>query len=145
MTDHDINMRLLATARMTHIDNNRRQQRRQATAREEAEDRAFFGERAQRRAEDALRHEQQEHNLTMLALQRVIARNEAMRRTMRLLFEKWAPLDGSAATDMEAAFEKQCDAKVQEWLDTPAKQLVLERAAEHQRDRLRVVPKRQGG
>lgn len=144
MTDHDLIQDLLGSARTTHIGNTLRQQRRRAMASESAEDRAFHGEQAQRRTEDLLRQERQEHTLTQVALQRLVARNEAMRRLVRQLCEKWAPLDGSTAVEMETSFARQCDAKVQEWLDSPASQSILERAADHVRDSLRVVPKQRG-
>lgn len=141
MTDHDATMNLWATARMTHIDNNRRQQRRQAIGREEAEDRAFFGERAQRQAEGSLAHERQEHALTKLALQRLIAQSEAMRRTFKLLAERWAPMGGVTVDDMAKTFARDSESMAQVLLDKPGNGPKLEREVERLRDAQRVMPK----
>ncbi len=140
MADHDATMNLWATARGTHIDNTRRQQRRQSTAREEAEDRAFFGERAQRQAESNLSHERQEHALTKLAMQRLIAQNEAMRRTFKLLTERWVSTQGVTVDDMAQAFQRDSETLAQVLLDKPGNGPKLDQQVERLRDAQRVMP-----
>lgn len=140
MTDHDATMNLWATARGTHIDNTRRQQRRQSMGREEAEDRAFFGERAQRQAEGALAHERQEHALTKLAMHRLICQSEAMRRTLKHLAERWVSMDGATVDDMAKTFVQKSEALAQVLLDKPGNLAKLEHEVERLCDAQRVTP-----
>lgn len=98
---HDTTLSFLHTAARLHRDAHQQQLYR-LSASADAEDRAFYAERAQRQAEADLRQERAEHGLTKRAMQRLMAENIGLRRVVAELAGRWAPQEGKTADDLEA-------------------------------------------
>lgn len=133
----------LNLARQTSIDNAARFQRTHAAQLQgDAEDRAFYAERALREARGALEIELQEHAATRAALRRLLSYNFGLKRVLRQLAEKWAVAEGGAAEDLRQAYLTQACQKGDRLLAAPEFQQRLRDDIEVLRDAERLIPRR---
>lgn len=132
-TVHDTTLSFLYTAAQTHRDAHQQQLHRLSSS-ADAEDRAFYAERAHQRAEADLRQERAEHDLTKKAMQRLLAENIGFQRVVRQLVERWAPQEGKTADEFGAEITSAGEARANDIAADPGNAEKLRRAIEARRD-----------
>ena len=130
---HDTTLSFLNTAAQIHRDNHQHQLHQLAQS-ADAEDRAFYAERAQQRAEADLRQERSEHDLTKKAMRRLMAQNIGFERVVRQLVERWAPQEGKTAEEFVAEISAAAMARADAIANNPDNVGTLQRNMEALRD-----------
>lgn len=130
---HDTTMSLLHTTAQLHRDNHQRQLHQLAVS-SDAEDRAFYAERAQRQAEAALRQERAEHDVTKMAMQHLLAQNIGLKRTVAELTERWAPQLHRSAENIRTEVAEASEAKARAIESNPDNTAKLQRNVEAMRE-----------
>lgn len=130
---HDTTLSYLRTAAQTHRDAHQQQLHRLSVS-ADAEDRAFYAERAQQRAEADLRQERAEHDLTKLAMRRLLANNIGLKRVVAELAERWAPHEGKRSEELLAEITADGEARANTIATIPDNTSKLQRNVEALRD-----------
>ena len=130
---HDTTMSYLHTATQIHRDTHQRQLHQLALS-SDAEDRAFYAERAHRQAEAALRQELTEHDVTKMAMQRLLAQNLGLKRAVAELTERWAPQLQRSAEEIRTEVAELSEAKAYAIESNPDNSAKLQRNVEAMRE-----------
>lgn len=141
MDHHDIILSHYHTAQMTAANNQRQHLNRQLHAHGDAESRAFYAERGQQQANQALAQEQQEHAVTRAAMTRLLAENIAYMKLVRHLAERWAGHENKTADELRQAWLNDAKTRADSIEATPGNDVLLRRDMEVLRDAARLFPK----